>query len=126
MRSTWPTARLVHLPVHASWLNQIKIYFSIVQRKVIKPGDFVDLEELAARLLAFQDRYNTTAEPLRLALHPQVPRPPPRTAHPPQTTGRMTPDVSTESSTRRAPWCCAWSTPAAGTEPGGCRAFHRA
>ena len=63
MRSTWPTARLVHLPVHASWLNQIEIYFSIVQRKVIKPGDFVDLEELAARLLAFQDRYNTTAEP---------------------------------------------------------------
>jgi hypothetical protein len=63
MRSTWPTACLVHLPVHASWLNQIEIYFSIVQRKVIKPGDFTDLEELAARLLAFQDRYNTTAEP---------------------------------------------------------------
>ena len=63
MRRTWPTAELVHLPVHASWLNQIEIYFSIVQRKVIKPGDFADLEELAARLLAFQDRYNTTAEP---------------------------------------------------------------
>ncbi|MCU1614424.1 MAG: family transposase [Frankiales bacterium] len=63
MRSTWPTAELVHLPVHASWLNQIEIYFSIVQRKVIKPGDFADLEELAARLLAFQDRYNATAEP---------------------------------------------------------------
>src|SRR4051794_22812713 len=63
MRSTWPTAELVHLPVHASWLNQIEIYFSIVQRKVIKPGDFAGLEELAARLLAFQDRYNTTAEP---------------------------------------------------------------
>ena len=63
MRSTWPTAQLVHLPIHASWLNQTEIYFSIVQRKVIKPGDFADLEELAERLLAFQVRYNTTAEP---------------------------------------------------------------
>ena len=63
MRAAWPTATLVHLPVHASWLNQIEIYFSIVQRKVIKPGDFADLEELAERLLAFQDRYNATAEP---------------------------------------------------------------
>ena len=63
MRSTWPTAQLVHLPVHASWLNQIEIYFSIVQRKVIKPGDFADLEELTERLLALQVRYNATAEP---------------------------------------------------------------
>ena len=63
MRSTWPTAQLIHLPVHASWLNQIEIYFSIVQRKVIKLGDFADLEELTERLLAFQVRYNATAEP---------------------------------------------------------------
>jgi DDE superfamily endonuclease len=33
----WPNLRLVHLPVHASWLNQIEIYFSIVQRKVLTP-----------------------------------------------------------------------------------------
>jgi hypothetical protein len=58
-----PTAELVHLPLHASWLTQIETYFSIVQRKVIKPGDFADLEELAARLLPFRDRYNATAEP---------------------------------------------------------------
>jgi hypothetical protein len=63
MRTTWPTAQLVHLPVHASWLNQIEIFFSIVQRKVIKPQDFADLEELAGRLRAFQERYNATAEP---------------------------------------------------------------
>jgi len=63
MHTTWPTAELVHLPVHASWLNQIEIFFSIVQRKVIKPGDFVGLEALTERLLAFQDRYNATAEP---------------------------------------------------------------
>jgi hypothetical protein len=40
-----------------------EIFFSIVQRKLIKPGDFTDLGELAERLLAFQDRYNATAEP---------------------------------------------------------------
>jgi hypothetical protein len=62
MRATWPTAQLVHLPVHANWLNQIEIYFSIVQRKVIKPQDFADLGEVAERLLAFQVRYNATAE----------------------------------------------------------------
>jgi hypothetical protein len=40
MRAAWSTAELVHLPIHASWLNQVEIFFSIVQRKVIKPGDF--------------------------------------------------------------------------------------
>jgi hypothetical protein len=56
MRSAWPTAELVHLPIHASWLNQVEIFLPIVQRKVVKPGDFADLSELAERLLAFQDR----------------------------------------------------------------------
>ena len=63
MRTAWPTACLVHLPIHASWLNQVEIFFSIVQRKVIKPADFADLDGLAGRLLAFQDRYNASAEP---------------------------------------------------------------
>jgi hypothetical protein len=63
MHAVWPSAKLVHLPIHASWLNQVEIFFSIVQRKVIKPGDFADLQELAERLMAFQDRYNATAEP---------------------------------------------------------------
>jgi hypothetical protein len=53
MAQAWPTATLVHLPVHASWLNQIEIVFSVIQRKVIKPADFADLDDLAARLLAF-------------------------------------------------------------------------
>lgn len=61
MSKAWPTARLVHLPVHASWLNQAEIYFSILQRKVLTPNDLTDLDALAARILAFQDRYNTTA-----------------------------------------------------------------
>jgi transposase len=63
MRATWPTATLVHLPVHASWLNQIEIVFSIIQRKVVKPADFADLDELAARLTAFEPRYNAAARP---------------------------------------------------------------
>jgi transposase len=63
IRDAWPTAVLVHLPIHASWLNQIEIYFSIVQRKVIKPGSFADLTALEQRLLGFQARYNATACP---------------------------------------------------------------
>ncbi|MDR3664224.1 MAG: IS630 family transposase, partial [Mycobacterium sp.] len=63
MYTTWPTATLVHLPVHASWLNQVEIYFSILQRKAINPNDFADLDELSERILSFQDRYNTTATP---------------------------------------------------------------
>lgn len=63
MEEAWPNTRLVHLPVHASWLNQIEIYFSILQRKAISPADFANLDEFANRILAFQDRYNATAAP---------------------------------------------------------------
>jgi len=63
MREAWPNAVLVHLPVHASWLNQVEIDFSILQRKAITTGDFADLNDLAQRILAFEDRYNQNAEP---------------------------------------------------------------
>ena len=63
MNAAWPTATLVHLPIHASWLNQVEIYFSILQRKAISPTDFADLDHLAERVLAFEDHYNTAAEP---------------------------------------------------------------
>ena len=63
MRAAWPTAELVHLPIHASWLNQVEIFFSIVHRKVIKPANFTDLLTLERRLLDFQARYNDTAAP---------------------------------------------------------------
>jgi hypothetical protein len=49
--------------VHASWLNQIEIYFSVVQRKVLSPNDFTDLLEVEHQLLAFQHRYEQTAAP---------------------------------------------------------------
>jgi len=63
LAAAWPNAVLVHLPIHASWLNQVEVVFSVIQRKVIKPADLGDAAALAARLLAFQDRYNTTARP---------------------------------------------------------------
>ncbi len=63
MAESWPTATLVHLPVHASWLNQIEVVFSVIQRKVIKPADFADLDALAQRLTDFEPRYNTAATP---------------------------------------------------------------
>ena len=63
MAAAWPSAHLVHLPVHASWLNQIEIVFSVIQRKVIKPADFADLAGLADRLCRFEHRYNETARP---------------------------------------------------------------
>jgi len=63
MNAAWPTARLVHLPVHASWLNQIEVVFSVIQRKVIKPADFADLSALQDRLERFEDRYNETSRP---------------------------------------------------------------
>jgi transposase len=63
LAGAWPTATLVHLPIHASWLNQIEIVFSVIQRKVIRPADFADLDALANRLTAFEPRYNATAAP---------------------------------------------------------------
>ena len=63
MAAAWPNAHLVHLPVHASWLNQIEVVFSIIQRKVVKPADFADLAELGDRLRRFEDHYNATARP---------------------------------------------------------------
>ena len=62
-RNAWPTARLIHLPVHASWLNQIEIYFSILTRKLLTPTNFADLDQLAHCLLAFQDYYQQIATP---------------------------------------------------------------
>jgi transposase len=63
LASRWSNLVLVHLPVHASWLNQIEIFFSILQRKVLTPNDFDSLLLLEDRILAFQDRYQQTARP---------------------------------------------------------------
>lgn len=66
----YPNAVMVHTPVHASWLNQVEIFFSIVQRKVVTPSDFTDLDQVQDRLTAFEHRYNQTARPFRWKFTP--------------------------------------------------------
>lgn len=61
----FPNAVMVHTPVHASWVNQVEIYFSVVQRKVVSPNDFTDLNEVEQRLTDFEGRYNATAQPFQ-------------------------------------------------------------
>jgi hypothetical protein len=61
----WPTIVPVHTPVHASWLNQVEIYFSIVQRKALTPNDFRSLAEVEDRLLRFQTHYERVARPFQ-------------------------------------------------------------
>ncbi|GAA3518904.1 hypothetical protein FHR32_007819 [Streptosporangium album] len=63
-------AVMVHTPVYASWLNQIEIFFSIVQRKVVTPNDFTSLDQVEDRLIAFEWRYNATARPFRWKFTP--------------------------------------------------------
>jgi transposase len=63
MATAWPNAYLIHLPAHASWLDQAEIYFSVVQRKVLAPNDFTDLDQIRDRLAAFEIRYNAIARP---------------------------------------------------------------
>jgi len=59
----FPNAVMVHTPVHASWLNQVEVYFSIIQRKALSPNDFTDLDVVEQRLTRFEVRYNATARP---------------------------------------------------------------
>jgi len=63
LHDAWPNAIMIHTPVHASWLNQAEIFFSVTQKKALTPNDFASLDELAGTLLAFVDRYNQTAQP---------------------------------------------------------------
>jgi transposase len=65
LAARFPNAVLVHTPVHASWVNQIEVFFSIVQRKVVSPNDFTDLDQVRDRLRGFEDRYNATAQPFQ-------------------------------------------------------------
>ena len=59
----WPNTIVVHTPTHGSWLNQVEIYFSIVQRKVLTPNDFSSLDEVRDRLAGFQVYYQKIAKP---------------------------------------------------------------
>jgi hypothetical protein len=74
LSSRYPRLKLVHAPVHASWLNQIEIYFSIVQRKILTPNDFPDLNTVAERLLDFQYYRGKYGEALRMEVHTSTSR----------------------------------------------------
>lgn len=63
LTEAYPNLVPVHGPIHASWLNQIEIYFSIVQRKALTPNDFSCLNEVEDRLLRFQEYYESMATP---------------------------------------------------------------
>lgn len=65
LKQRWPTITVVHTPIHASWLNQVEVYFSIVQRKVLTPNDFATLVELKDHLLQFQTYYEAAANPFQ-------------------------------------------------------------
>lgn len=63
LEGRYQNLRLIHCPMHSSWLNQIEIYFSIIQRKVLTPNDFVELHDVEQRLMAFETRYEAAAKP---------------------------------------------------------------
>jgi hypothetical protein len=63
LRERWPAIRVVHTPIHASWLNQIELYFSVVQRKVLDPNQWPSIAALEAALHAFAERYSRIASP---------------------------------------------------------------
>jgi hypothetical protein len=63
LRQQWPTLTLMSLPTHASWLNQIEIYFSILQRKALTPANFQSQHEVETRILDFQEHYQQVARP---------------------------------------------------------------
>jgi hypothetical protein len=61
----FPNAVMVHTSVHASWLNQVEVYFSIIQRKALSPNDFTHLDVVEQRLTRFEDRYHAAARPFK-------------------------------------------------------------
>jgi DDE superfamily endonuclease len=63
MRKAYRNAILVHTPVHASWLNQVEIYFSLVQRKVLTPNDSMNLQELEGRIKLYEELTNKQPKP---------------------------------------------------------------
>ena len=63
LQGAWPNLILVHTPVHASWVNQAEIFFSVVQRKALAPNDFPDLAAVERRLRSFARHYEQIAKP---------------------------------------------------------------
>ena len=56
---------LLHTPIHASWLNQVEVYFSMIQRKVLTPNDFANLEAMRVRLRLYEELSNRSPKPFQ-------------------------------------------------------------
>ncbi|MBA3747181.1 MAG: hypothetical protein H0W96_06760 [Solirubrobacterales bacterium] len=108
MRKAHVNAELIHLPVHASWLNPAELFFSIVQRKALTPNDLGSLAELARRLMDFGRHYRNI---VRVDVHSQQARPSPGEDRVPARAARAgrlntatLADTSTSSPGVREPW----------------------
>ncbi len=60
-----PHVFLHNTPTHASWLNQIELFFSILQRRLLRYGEFDSVDDLAHQVTAFIENHNRTAAPFR-------------------------------------------------------------
>jgi transposase len=58
-----PRWQMVSTPKHASWLNQVEIFFSILTRRLLRHGQFTGPDDLATQMLAFVEHHNLTAQP---------------------------------------------------------------
>ena len=105
----FPNAIMVHTPVHASWLNQIEIFFSIVQRKVLSPNDFNDLDVVVRPPVRVREPIQPDRATVQVEIHHHRPgrpagpaRPPPTRAQarPRTTPCRLTPDELTSEPTK--------------------------
>ena len=63
LNQAYANATLVHTPVNASWLNQVEVYFALLQRKVLTPNDSADLQELALRIRLYEELTNQQPQP---------------------------------------------------------------
>ncbi|MDQ6775816.1 MAG: transposase [Actinomycetota bacterium] len=78
MQDQYPAAQLIHLPVHASWLNQIELYFSIVQRKALTPNDVPQPPGAHQPADRVRRALPPARTPVRVDLHSPEPQPGPR------------------------------------------------
>jgi transposase len=60
-----PHVFLHNTPTHASWLNQVELFLSILSRRLLRHGEFSSVDDMTEKILAFIDHYNTTAKPFR-------------------------------------------------------------
>lgn len=60
-----PHVHMHHTPTHASWLNQVELFFSILERRLLRSGEFENVDQLADKIIAFINDYNKKACPFR-------------------------------------------------------------